>query len=63
MNFGVVVAPYKCDRCQKSYYTEQKCASHKEQCKGKNTERKFHCEECGRSYVMVTKFPSFLPST
>jgi len=47
------LAPYKCDRCQKSYYTEQKCASHKEQCKGKNTERKFHCEDCGRSYVML----------
>lgn len=47
------LAPFKCDQCHKSYYTEQKAEAHRAQCQGKNTERKFHCEECGRSYVML----------
>ena len=47
------MAPFKCDQCHKSYYTEQKAEAHRAQCQGKNTERKYNCEECGRSYVML----------
>lgn len=47
------MAPFKCDRCQKSYYTEQKAEAHRSACQGKSTERKYHCEDCGRSYVML----------
>lgn len=47
------MAPFKCEQCHKSYYTEQKAEAHRAQCQGKNTERKYNCEECGRSYVML----------